>query len=122
MCVRVSACMSIEDDPCGARTSACAEGTRIKSLSFCLSDLEEEGSLDVEDTAGGGTVEEDSTAGLELIREYTVEVGVEVEDGGVEAAREERREGDKEEEDLGTEEEEEEEEEVVLEDVILLSE
>ena len=34
-------------------------------------------------------MEEDSTAGLGLIREDTVEVGVEVEDG-VEAAREER--------------------------------
>lgn len=99
---------------------------------FGWSDFEEEGSWDVEDMAGGGTVD---TAGLELAREDVVEAeaeedvdrtgdGEEIEDGQL-AAWEECRgvtvEGDEDEEDfeigdLG------EEEELELEDVVLLSE
>lgn len=148
MCVRASACelaevcvcLSTAGDPCRAPTSdRVSEGTsgfrRRQPLSFGWSDLEEEGSWDVEDTAGGGSVEKESTAGLGLIREDVAEVekeedvdrkgdGDEVEDGV--GAKEERRgvtaEGDKEEEDLEIGDLGGGEEELVLEDVVLLRE
>lgn len=156
MCVRVSACELAEvcvcksaGDPCDSRTSDCvrvcvSRGTSgfwwSESLSLRWSDLEEEGSWDVEDTTGegGGSVDKrkESDAGLGLVRDDAAALeteedvgrtrdGEEVEDG-LGAAKEERRgltaEGVEEEEDLEMGDLGAEEEELVLEDVVLLSE
>lgn len=98
--------------------------SRWESLGW--SDLEEEGSWDAEDTAGGGggSVEKESAARLGLVREDVAEVETEEDreeiGDGLGAAKEERRaEGDKGEEDfemgdLGAEEG-----ELVLEGVVL---